>query len=171
MIDIVPTILDAVGIEKPTEWEGEPIPPSPGKSLVEAFEKDKYIERPYLWWLHEGHRAVRVGDWKLVAAKGEPWELYDLSVDRAESTNLVSEFPNRASEMEAIWTLHAEATSELTAKTMGDQPVRRGKKNRQRQPAKNKNGQVDSKNTDSKNNDSKNAGSKNTGPRKLKPKN
>jgi arylsulfatase len=171
MIDIVPTILDAVGIEKPTNWEGEPIPPSPGKSLVEAFEKDKYIERPYLWWLHEGHRAVRVGDWKLVAAKGEPWELYDLSVDRAESTNLVSEFPNRASEMEAIWTLHAEATSELTSKTMGEQPVRRGKKNRQRQPAKNKNGQVDSKNTDSKNNDSKNAGSKNTGPRKLKPKN
>ena len=32
-----------------------------------------------LWWLHEGNRALRVGDWKIVAAgKDGPWELYDL---------------------------------------------------------------------------------------------
>ena len=39
-----------------------------------------------LWWQHEGNRAIRVGDWKLVAAGREgPWELYDLATDRTET--------------------------------------------------------------------------------------
>ena len=38
------------------------------------------------WWLHVGNRAVRVGDWKIVAAgEKNPWELYNLAVDRGES--------------------------------------------------------------------------------------
>ncbi len=46
-----------------------------------------------LWWLHEGNRAIREGQWKLVATKGEPWELYDLSVDRAETNDLSDAHP------------------------------------------------------------------------------
>jgi arylsulfatase len=89
MIDIVPTILDVLDIEKPKDWEGETIPDAPGQSLVPAFAKDVSVERDCLWWLHEGNRALRAGDWKLVAAKGDPWELYNLKNDRAESQNLV----------------------------------------------------------------------------------
>ncbi len=103
VIDIVPTILDVVGIEKPTKWAGEPIPPAPGQSLVAAFDRDRVIDRDFLWWMHEGNRAIRLGDWKLVAAKGDPWELYDLSMDRAESQDLASQRPDKVEELKAVW--------------------------------------------------------------------
>jgi len=126
VIDIVPTILDIVGIEKPTQWDGEVIPPAPGRSLVPAFHRDVTIDRDLLWWLHEGNRAIRVGDWKLVAARGDPWELYDLRDDRAESHNLAAERPEKAKELEALWNRQLEATSRLAAKT-APQPSRKKK--------------------------------------------
>ena len=89
--------------QKPKEWKGEPIPAAPGKSLVPAFAKDETIARDSLWWLHERHRAVRVGDWKLVAAAGEPWELYDLKTDRAEQHNLAAARPDKVKELEQAW--------------------------------------------------------------------
>lgn len=117
LIDIVPTILETLGIEKPTAWEGEAIPPAPGRSLVPAFAEDVTIERNSLWWLHEGNRAVRVGDWKLVAANGDPWELYDLRTDRAESNNLADVYPDKVKDLEAVWTQQLEEFTELAAKT------------------------------------------------------
>jgi arylsulfatase A-like enzyme len=117
VIDIVPTLLDLAGTSKPAKWKGEMIPASPGRSLVPAFEKDVIIERDQLWWLHEGHRAVRIGDWKLVAAKGDPWELYDLRVDRAESNNLAAKMPEKTKELEAAWTRQLKDMSALAEKT------------------------------------------------------
>ncbi|MCU0879797.1 MAG: arylsulfatase [Pirellulaceae bacterium] len=117
VIDIVPTILDLADIEKPAAWEGEPIPPSPGKSLVPALAADVTIERDLLWWLHEGNRAIRVGDWKLVAAKNDPWELYDLKTDRAESHNLAAEKPEKARELAAMWDRETAEITELAALT------------------------------------------------------
>ena len=120
VIDIIPTILDVVGIEKPTTWEGEPIPPAPGRSLVAAFEQDTVIERDLLWWLHEGNRAIRVGDWKLVAPKGDAWELYDLKSDRAESHDLARERPDKAKELEALWNRELEKMRKLAGETVAD---------------------------------------------------
>jgi arylsulfatase len=117
VIDFVPTIFDILDIEKPTEWDGEKIPPAPGRSLVPAFHQDVRVDRDFLWWLHEGHRAIRVGDWKLVAAKNDPWELYDLRTDRAESHNLAQERPEEAKELESQWNRQLEAMSRLAAKT------------------------------------------------------
>jgi arylsulfatase len=117
VIDIVPTILDIVGIEKPTQWDGKTIPPAPGRSLVPTFSQDVTVERDFLWWLHEGNRAIRVGDWKLVAAKDDPWELYDLRNDRAESHNLARELPEKAKELEDLWNRQLEAISRLAAET------------------------------------------------------
>jgi arylsulfatase len=37
LIDFVPTALEVAGVQKPAQWEGEPIPAAPGKSLVPAF--------------------------------------------------------------------------------------------------------------------------------------
>lgn len=108
MVDIVPTILDVVGADKPKEWDGEPIPPAPGRSLKAAFADDVVIERDLLWWMHEGNRAIRVGDWKLVAAKGDPWELYDLRTDRAESNDLAQRHPDKVKELESLWNKQLE---------------------------------------------------------------
>ena len=56
-----------------------------------------------LFFEHQGSRAVREGNWKLVATRGEPWELYDISKDRIESRNLVKRHPKLVKSLEAKW--------------------------------------------------------------------
>ncbi len=117
VIDFVPTALALAGVEKPREWDGEPVPAAPGKSLLPAFAKDMTIERASLWWLHESNRAIRVGDWKLVASSGTPWELYDLKTDRGEQRNLAVKMPNKAKELEAAWQRQTDDFTTLAKKT------------------------------------------------------
>lgn len=112
VVDIAPTILELAGITKPADWKGQPIPPAPGKSLAPALAKDVTIERPSLWWLHEDNKAIRVGDFKLVAAKGDAWALYDLKTDRAEQTDLSAKMPEKAKELADLW---QKQTDEITA--------------------------------------------------------
>ncbi|WP_394795509.1 arylsulfatase [Armatimonas sp.] len=120
LIDIVPTVLELAGVQKPKEWKGEPIPEAPGRSLVAAFAKDTRIPRESLWWLHEGNRAVHVGDWKLVAAKGDPWELYDMRTDRAEQLNLAAKLPGKVKELERVWQDQIDRYTELARKTVSE---------------------------------------------------
>ncbi len=113
VIDFVPTVLDLAGVEKPKEWKGEPIPAAPGVSLAPAFAKDVTVPRDFLWWLHDGHKAIRVGDWKLVASAGNPWELYDLTTDRAEQHDLAAKTPAKVQELSALWQKQTDALIEL----------------------------------------------------------
>lgn len=122
VVDIVPTVLELAGVKKPDAWKGDAMPAAPGHSLVPAFAKDATIPRESIWWLHEGNRAVRVGDWKLVAAKGDAWELYDLKTDRAESNNLAATMPEKVKELEAIWQRQTDEISALAQKTVKQQP-------------------------------------------------
>jgi arylsulfatase A-like enzyme len=126
VIDFVPTVLELVGIKQPTEWRGEAIPAAPGRSLVLAFAKDETIARESIWWLHERHRAVRVDDWKLMGAAGEPWELYDLKTDRAEQQNLAAALPQKVQELERVWQRQADSFTELVKKTLASQPRPKG---------------------------------------------
>lgn len=122
VIDFVPTALELAGVRKPNEWKGEPIPESPGRSLLPAFAKDGVVLHENLWWLHEGNRAVRVGNWKLVAAKNDPWELYDMSTDRAEQIDLAAKMPDKVRELERIWQRQTDGFIELARKTLVEQP-------------------------------------------------
>lgn len=126
VIDVVPTILELAGLQKPEHFRGEPIPPAPGRSLVPALAEDVTIARDCLWWLHEGNRAVRVGDWKLVAAKGDPWELYDLRTDRAEQHNLAAQRPDKVKELEQIWQRQTHQFTALAKKSWADRPPTTG---------------------------------------------
>ena len=85
VIDIVPTVLELAGIEQSKKYGERAAPPLQGRSFVECLTNPT-APPPHeaLWWCHDGHRAVRQSDWKLVAARDEPWELYDLSLDRTE---------------------------------------------------------------------------------------
>ena len=129
-VDIVPTVLELAGVQKPKEWNGEPIPDAPGHSLVPAFAKDVTIPHERLWWYHEGNRALRVGDWKLVAAKGDPWELYDLRMDRAEQNNLAAKMSDKVKELERVWQEQTDRFTELARKTLAEQrqPAAKAKK-------------------------------------------
>jgi arylsulfatase len=114
-IDVVPTVLELAGTTRPATWQGVSVPASPGMSLVPLFTQDGSAKHDSLWWLHEGNRAIRVGDWKLVAAKDEPWELYDLATDRSETRNLAAQYPDRVRELEQRWTAELEAMKILAA--------------------------------------------------------
>jgi arylsulfatase A-like enzyme len=124
VIDLAPTILDVAGGEWPAAWDGHPVPPPPGQSLVPVFAKDNTISHDFLWWLHENNRAIRVGDWKLVAAGPDAaWELYDLSLDRGEMHNLAEEQPDRARELGHIWSKQWDEIRALAADTVaGSRP-------------------------------------------------
>ncbi len=126
VVDIVPTILELAGIPKPADWKGEAMPPAPGKSLAPAFAKDVTIERPSLWWLHEENKAIRVGDFKLVAAKGDAWELYDLKTDRAEQNNLAAKMPEKVKELADLWQKQTDETIALAKLTLNEQPKGKG---------------------------------------------
>ncbi len=119
IIDIVPTILAAAGA-KPFEIRGAPTPP--GISLIPLFAKDGAVSHESLWWMHEGNRALRVGDWKIVAAgKESAWELYDLSGDRSETKNRAAEMPDKVRDMAAQWMKLLEEFSNIAK---GEEPRR-----------------------------------------------
>jgi arylsulfatase A-like enzyme len=104
-IDILPTALDLAGVPaKEFQPADRTAPPLPGKSLTPAFARDGSVDHEFLFFHHTTHRAIRIGDWKLVA-KGEngPWELYDLKTDRCEMKDLADANPDKARDMAALW--------------------------------------------------------------------
>ncbi|NLG00726.1 MAG: arylsulfatase [Lentisphaerae bacterium] len=124
VIDFVPTALAAAGA--PTAPPSG-APPFPGLSLLPAFAQDGALRREALYFSHEGNRALRSGDYKLVSAKrdGGAWELYDLAQDRGEQRDLASEQPGRVRTMAARW----QALDETFARDAGEAvPMAKGGK-------------------------------------------
>jgi arylsulfatase len=103
LIDIMATCLEVAGAQYPAEIHASKTIPLEGKSLVPTFANQP-IQREALYWEHEGNRAIRAGDWKLVA-KGPagPWELYNLLSDRTELNNLATKQPDKVKELAGKW--------------------------------------------------------------------
>ncbi len=102
LIDIAATCVDLAKAEYSLKVGENTITPLEGKSLGPAFA-NKPIERD-LFWEHEGNRAVRSGNWKLVAkGPGAKWELYNIDQDRVESKDLASKHPEKARELALKW--------------------------------------------------------------------
>ena len=113
LVDIMATCLDLARARLPKERNGIKTTPLEGKSLVPAF-KGAQIDRSALYWEHEGNRAVRIGNWKLVA-KGPAgaWELYDLEKDRTEMHDLSQLEPDRTARMITAWEEYAQRAKVL----------------------------------------------------------
>ena len=88
----------------------------------------KEIQRDALYWEHEGNRAVRVGDEKLVAkGRNGAWELYDLKADRTELNDLAEKKPERVKELAALWQAYAERTGVIPWPGSGKKPAQKPK--------------------------------------------
>ena len=102
IIDIAPTCLAAAGANTKAFFDG--------KTLLPAFKSGR-LEPRTLFWEHEGNRAVRSGDFKLVALHNQPWELYDMSRDRSELNDLTETMPGKADELRASYEAWAKEVS------------------------------------------------------------
>lgn len=113
LIDIMATCVDVAGADYPGSEAGQVIHPLEGLSLLPAFDGET-LDRDALYWEHEGNRAIRRGDWKLVAKSEDgPWELYRIDQDRSELHNLIQEEPDVANELARDWMAWAERANVL----------------------------------------------------------
>jgi arylsulfatase A-like enzyme len=95
--DLLPTLAD-VG--------GAPIPPGlDGIPMTRALRGERQSPHRFMYWeFHERgfQQAVRMGNWKAVKLKrDQPLELYDLSADPAEETDVASAHPDVVAAIEA----------------------------------------------------------------------
>ena len=106
--DIAATCIEAAGAQYPTELNGNAITQIEGVSFLDAINTGAWKRNLPIYWEHEGSRAVRIDNWKLVAEIGGEWELYDMDEDRTELSNLVEANAPKADEMIALYDVWAE---------------------------------------------------------------
>lgn len=100
IIDIMPTCLELGGASYPATHKNKPVLPVEGRSLIPILNNQKRTDDRFLAWEHEGNRAIRQGNWKLVSMyPANKWELYDLTADRSEMNDQSAANPKKAREL------------------------------------------------------------------------
>ncbi len=113
LIDIMATCVDVARARYPTQLNGRTIQPMEGVSLQPALA-GRPLQRPQpIFWEHESNRAVRQGNWKLVAKADQPWELYDMAADRTEMHDLAAQHPEEVQHLAAQWEAWAKRANVL----------------------------------------------------------
>jgi len=91
-VDIVPTILDLIGIEPPQAGDGISLTPLMG---LGSSDTKPPRGRPIYSELSTFLACMIRGDWKIIHdSKANTWELYDIATDYGETTNLAAEMPD-----------------------------------------------------------------------------
>lgn len=106
--DITATCIEAAGATYPKEFAGRQITPIEGESFMPIIEGREWSRETPIFWEHEGNRAVRLGEWKLVSEYGLPWELYNMNEDRTELNDLASGDGDRVRQMLHLYEQWAE---------------------------------------------------------------
>ncbi len=113
-IDIVPTILDVVGIEAPEVVKGYTQHPIEGVSMRSALTTRKApTSRQTQFYSMLGSRGIWHQGWKAVTTHPtvagwgnytkDTWELYNTVEDRSESHNLAAQYPDKLQELINLW--------------------------------------------------------------------
>lgn len=124
-VDIVPTLLEACGIEMPKVYNGVKQRPLSGVSMAYTFDAEPNgpTEKKVQYYAMLGTRGIWKDGWKAVAlhapisGKGnfdkDVWELYHVAEDRSESKNLAEENPEKLKELIAAWFEEADKNNVL----------------------------------------------------------
>ncbi len=113
LIDIMPTVLELIGLDA---QDGPAPPPRSvlhGRSLLPLIRGEDPGKRDALFFRFSSNRAVRIGDWKLVSFRGSPWELYNLAEDRTELHDLAADRPDLVKSYSAVWMDWAEHVNHM----------------------------------------------------------
>ena len=112
--DLTPTFLELAGVDHPSSWQGRPVAPLRGRSLVPLLAGEFRARKgPHEWLGFElgGEKALRRGDWKLVKmpvpfGSGD-WRLYRIDRDPAELYDRAEKKADRKEELVALWEQYA----------------------------------------------------------------
>lgn len=105
IMDLFATVLDIAGVGQPEGPLGAP----PAQSLLPVLRGGAADSERPIFLEHEGHQAVRLGNWKLVRSNKQPWELYNLNEDPAETHDRIAQEPERAARLAALYEAWMEA--------------------------------------------------------------
>jgi arylsulfatase A-like enzyme len=117
-IDLVPTVLDLLGVEMPTRIKGHVQVPFDGVSMRSSFDDaDAPSTRQTQFFSMLGSRGIWHQGWKAVTThptiagwghfNDDTWELYHVETDRSELHDLAAEQPDKLRELVNLW--YAEA--------------------------------------------------------------
>ena len=125
-IDVVPTVLELLGLEFPDHLDGVPQTEIAGRSFASALRDPQAPEHRHQQYFEMyGNRAMYRDGWVAVSfhpmpgmpsdGAGDPnapeldmpWELYDLRADRSQSRDVAAEHPDIVRDLERLWFVEA----------------------------------------------------------------
>jgi arylsulfatase len=117
--DIVPTVLDVVGLKMPKVYRGVEQYAVNGVSMRYSFDKAKApTQKQRQYYAMLGTRGIWENGWKAAAMHAplsgvghfdqDQWELYHVDEDRAEANNLADQHPEKLKALIAAWFEEAE---------------------------------------------------------------
>jgi arylsulfatase len=129
VVDMMPTVLDAIGIDLPSHLNGREQPPVHGVSFAHVLRDPKARTKHGTQYFEMlGHRSIHHDGWRAVCpwegrnadAAGKVfdaatlqdldvngWELYHVAEDFSESTDLAADLPAKRLEMITRWYVEA----------------------------------------------------------------
>ena len=128
VIDVTPTILEAVGLPEPTSVNGVAQVPMDGVSMAYSFDDAKAKDRHTTQYFEMfGNRAIYHDGWFARTIHRAPWEqkprralndnsaweLYDTSKDFSLVNNLAAKYPEKLEELKALFLQEAERNGAL----------------------------------------------------------
>jgi arylsulfatase A-like enzyme len=128
MIDIVPTILEATGIQAPTTVDGIAQKPIEGVSMTYTWDKGNVgapSTRTTQYFEMFGNRAIYHDGWIAATTPPAPpwlmglskmpevlngyaWELYHIAQDYSENNDLAASMPDKLRELQQVFLVEAE---------------------------------------------------------------